>query len=581
MAKFIKHSNCPQCGSKDNLAVYDEFSMCMTPGCNYKTGTKAMINQQETEIVPVEYVTESIPDVLINERKLTEETINRFRVGIRTHSSGAKMVSFPYISNGQVLWVKNRGLVARDGKADIWKDKKFWAEGTSTNVVKLFGTQNLDERKRGVVVTEGEIDCLAAYQMFGLKHNVVSIANGAQSAKECLIKHMSLLDKFDAVYICFDMDNPGRQAAEEVMKLFSPGKAYNVLLPDGYKDASDMLMAGKDREFRDSVSQAQSIQPDGVLTKDEIVNTTLKYILNLNDNQGYSTGYPSLDKFCGGVREGELFTLAANTGIGKSSLAFNLAYNSIAQDKPTLIIPLEMAYKTVYTRMVEIHMKRAIFHTDMNEFTIPPLEELKKSLEYVSANLHCLNMFGAMEHKKLISTVEFYCRCFGVKFVVLDHLHAAITGSTDDGYKSIDYIMSELKRVSLQYSCCVLVISHVSRSKDDKDDTQVSLSRIRGSSGIAHYSDFVMGLARPRDTNQAVITTMKAHRIFGVYGTAILEYDKDTCRYYDNYKVNTSTESHPATKENGFMEEHNQEVKQDSPNSFNDFNNDYENELLG
>jgi RecA-family ATPase len=184
-------------------------------------------------------------------------------------------------------------------------------------------------------------------------------------------------------------------------------------------------------------------------------------------------------------------------------------------------------------------------------------------------------MFGAMEHKKLISTVEFYCRCFGVKLVVLDHLHAAITGSTDDGYKSIDYIMSELKRVALQYNCCVLVISHVSRSKDDKDDTQVSLSRIRGSSGIAHYSDFVMGLSRPRDTQQAVITTMKAHRIFGVYGTAILEYDKSSCRYYDNYHTNTESMVEPVEKSSlkGLSEE--------VQDNFNDFDNRYENELLG
>jgi Zn ribbon nucleic-acid-binding protein len=36
MSKLIRHETCPKCGSRDNLAIYDDHEYCFGSGCGYQ-----------------------------------------------------------------------------------------------------------------------------------------------------------------------------------------------------------------------------------------------------------------------------------------------------------------------------------------------------------------------------------------------------------------------------------------------------------------------------------------------------------------------------------------------------------------
>ena len=49
-SRCLGHEPCPRCGSKDNLAVYDDgHAWCFTPECGYRRG-KDNIEEEETDM---------------------------------------------------------------------------------------------------------------------------------------------------------------------------------------------------------------------------------------------------------------------------------------------------------------------------------------------------------------------------------------------------------------------------------------------------------------------------------------------------------------------------------------------------
>jgi len=536
MDNFIKHSSCPACGSADNVAVYESgFEICYSPNCNYvkhsddSPSDKVLAESSNPSFYPL--LDGDIPTFLTSERGITREALRDYGVK-KCKVDNSESIQFPYYLNGMSVAAKYRACTDFGGKA-TWDTKHYWSKG-ELNKCKLFGMQVASDRKKGVIITEGELDALAAYSMYGLAHNVVSIANGAKSAAKAVSQHMDWLLRFEVVYINFDMDEPGQAAATEVMSLFPPGKAKNVLLPTGFKDACEMSAKDLGAEYRKCVCKAQGVTPQGVMSTEDVINSTLDYIMDIDQSRGVSTGYKQLDAVMGGFRPGELVTLVAGTGVGKTTMTLNLTYNAAIQSNlKTLFIPLEMSYKQVLVRLMEIDIKQPIMTTYDNPTPVTHDESrLRNTIEKITTNVSIYNHIGALNLAKLIGVIEYYAIAQKTKLIVLDHKDAAVNSLTDDGggVKLIDNLMAELKRISIQYNLTVLVVSHLSRSKDDKEDSKASLNRVRGSAGVAQNSDIVLGIERDRAENKLKIITLKAHRIFGVYDIFSLYYNKEALR---------------------------------------------------
>src|SRR5690606_10122518 len=115
-------------------------------------------------------------------------------------------------------------------------DKEFFWTGEAKHL-ELFGQHLWRNGGKRIVVTEGEIDCLTVAQVFGLNWPVVSVPNGAQSAKKYIQQNLEFLEAFEEIVLAFDNDEPGRQAAEECASILTPGKV-KIANWGPYKDAS-------------------------------------------------------------------------------------------------------------------------------------------------------------------------------------------------------------------------------------------------------------------------------------------------------------------------------------------------------
>ena len=234
----------------------------------------------------------------IPRRNLTVETCQKWGYHTAMYNGEPVQVANYKSRNGTLVGQKIRTAT-----------KQFHIKG---ELMGLYGQHLWKDGGKRVVVCEGEIDALSISQAFGNKWAVASVPNGAGGAKKYISQAIDWLESFEKVIFCFDNDDVGRRGALGCAALLTPGKASIAELP--LKDASDMIVAKRSEELVNCLWQAREYRPDGIVGGEEIWQAVIKE--DTSECQPYP--YAALNAMTHGIRRGELVTICAGSGIGKS-----------------------------------------------------------------------------------------------------------------------------------------------------------------------------------------------------------------------------------------------------------------------
>ena len=117
---------------------------------------------------------------------------------------------------------------------------------------------------KAVVITEGELDALSLWQV--LRIPVVSVHSSSSARTDCSLER-PWLNSFDRIYLAFDGDGPGRDAAQSVAALFDFNKVYELKFPGGNrKDANDYLRNGERDELATLFANAKKYLPSTIIS---------------------------------------------------------------------------------------------------------------------------------------------------------------------------------------------------------------------------------------------------------------------------------------------------------------------------
>ena len=203
------HMPCPKCGSKNNLAIFENGSQkCFTPDCNHWSPPKNKEMKLQTQESTSNTKSLSIGELKpITDRNISESTCEKYG----TTLNGTKHY-YPYFeSEGQHVANKVRNT----------EKKAFFSEG-KIQKAGLFGQQAFREKGKYITLCEGEVDAMSAYQMLGSKFSVVSIRNGAASVANDIADSYDYLMSYDNIIISFDNDEAGKKAAVKAAEMLSP-----------------------------------------------------------------------------------------------------------------------------------------------------------------------------------------------------------------------------------------------------------------------------------------------------------------------------------------------------------------------
>ena len=527
---FVKyHLPCPLCKSSDAVSVNADSSAycfsCQQYIKEYDMETQPITNgKQESK---VQNFSQQSDFTEIVDRNLSENTCKKYGVSVKTDSMGA-------ITNHYYPYHDKQGSKIAT-KTRYTKSKEFSVQG-NTHQAGLFG-EHLFSKNKFIIITEGEIDCLSAYQMFytgKYETPVVSIKHGVASAVKDIKNSLEWLEQFQNILINFDNDEQGKEGALKVAELFSPGKCKIMHLPQEFKDASDCLVKNKIQIYTQAFWNAKRFAPDGIIN----ANTLFDDIIKPSVQSFVQYPFEGLNKMTYGLRASELVTFTSGSGLGKTQVIRELIHHLLKQTKDNLgLLMLEENPVVTSKGIMSIEANQRLHLPDVHISK----EEWQKHFDATtgSGRVFLFDHFGSNTIDNIISRVRYLAKGLDCKYIIIDHVSIIVSDqSHGDERKALDEIMTRLRTLVQETGIAMVVVSHLRRpdGKGHEEGAATSLSQLRGSASIGQLSDMVIGLERdaqhddPEIRHTTKVRVLK-NRFSGITGPCCdLKYDMDTGR---------------------------------------------------
>ena len=514
-----------------------------------------------------EYVPkETVKDVLeypfrgLESRGVRKDTCEKFgvRAGI-SETDGKTVEAFYFPSYNQ------KGKVVGFKKQDLTKDKSekyHWSTIGSVSISnKLFGqdvAESVQRRRNVLVYTEGEWDALSCWQAMcdqvqgtkfsDLKPFVVSIPLGTANAVEATLHNNEFVHSFDSLCLFFDDDYctpaekqkgimKGHEAREAVASALvgSQVSLFVVSTEDGFKDASDMLQAGKSDELAKLVQFGKRAYSAEKITRASDIS--FDELIEKREEGLYVDCFPELMRKIHGFRKSELVLLTSPSGVGKSTVTSIFASAFMEAGEKVGMIYLEETNKETLQRMVASKL-----HVNYNKFKNDPLscatkEAIKGAYDSIVQNdqLIMLGHFGSLPITELMSKIKHMHLVEKCGYIILDHLSVVISGSDiTNERKELDMVMTELAAFCAANNVCIIAVSHINRaggelfnSPKGKENepfwVRVTMQMMRGSAALEQLSFIILGLEpqiMPDRTRGNVRLTCLKNRPWSYIGAA-------------------------------------------------------------
>lgn len=446
-SKVVEARQCPECAkhgrdrSEDNLKIYDD-------GHGYCYGCATYFPSEEKEL----FVTEDFSYEYLAHRGISKNTFARYGVKTKIDSNGKPVaVGFTY-PNGACQ-------VREFGTKEMWWERN----GKEVSKAGLFGMDKFSSGShKYVTITEGAYDALAMYETLGGPNGsppCVSVQSAVTAHRDCVVAR-DWLAGFERIYLCFDADDPGREAAANVAKLFDYNKVFYVKLTR-FKDANDYLKNSASDELRQIWNNSKQYQPDGILS----TFSEFEAALDKNPSDGWKI-YPSqtLNEMTYGVRTSESVLITAPEGVGKTELMHAIEYNALKElgnDVKVGSIFLEEPKGRHLQALAGIHLQGPAHLPDAGIARSEISSALKEVIRE-DGRFHLYSHFGSDDPRVIEDTIRFLVSSVGCRIILLDHITMVVSAlAGEDERKALDYLSTRLEMMVKELDFALILVSHV------------------------------------------------------------------------------------------------------------------------
>lgn len=235
-----------------------------------------------------------------------------------------------------------------------------------------------------------------------------------------------------------------------------------------------------------------------IMDKEDDDNDSIEFICQEllsfleDESTGFNFGIDFLDDVIGGLFKGELTTIAARSGVGKTALALQIMLNAINQKKKVLFISREMSNIQIFMR--NITKKTGI---DMKKLKYKNLNE--EDWKNILSTMEMFNKDNLLYINDKISTIsEIKCRIRQLKpdLVIVDYLQLlSVESNMQNREREVASLSRELKNITLDFEIPIIQLSQLN---DEMKDLRPWGERpMRDSKAIFHDSNNVIYIHEP------------------------------------------------------------------------------------
>jgi replicative DNA helicase len=229
---------------------------------------------------------------------------------------------------------------------------------------------------------------------------------------------------------------------------------------------------------------------------------------------GIATGLRDLDTKMGGLQPSDLIILAGRPGMGKTSLATNIAYNIAKAYQGELqpdgsmkavnggvvgFFSCEMSAEQLATRIIAERTGIPSSNIRRGGITESDFEKIRDySIELQSLPFY-VDETGGLSIAQLMARARRLKRQKGLDLIVVDYiqlLQGSSKRANDNRVQEITEITTRLKALAKELNVPIIALSQLSRQVESRDDKRPQLSDLRESGSIDQDADVVMFVFR-------------------------------------------------------------------------------------
>ena len=272
----------------------------------------------------------------------------------------------------------------------------------------------------------------------------------------------------------------------------------SAMVQEGVGTAGDLLTAAEQKIY--AIRQGRGSQE--MASVGAVLNDVMEQLAKLtagSEPPGLSTGLSAVDRKINGLNKSDLLLLAARPGMGKTSMALNVALSAAkSSGKTVAIFSLEMSKEQLVTRLLA--------NEGLIENTRLSTGNLRESdWEKIAQAASVLNQTNIrIDDNPLLTVADMNAKCRRLEnlgLVVIDYLQL-MTSAGGKGYsgenrqQAVSDISRMLKIMAKELQVPVLCLSQLSRANEKREDKRPMLSDLRESGAIEQDADIVMFLYR-------------------------------------------------------------------------------------
>ncbi len=256
--------------------------------------------------------------------------------------------------------------------------------------------------------------------------------------------------------------------------------------------------------------------------------------------RGIATGFKDLDKKLSGLQKSDLIILAARPGMGKTSLALDIARNvAVRENQPVGLFSLEMGKDQITDRLIAATGNIDAWHLRTGQLKDDDFSRVQHAMSILSEAPLYIDDAGSVNILQMRAMARRLQASKGLSLLIVDYLQlmqamnrfASPVQQTTENSRALKILAKEL-------DVPVLVLSQLSRAVEQRVPQIPKLSDLRESGSIEQDADVVMFIYREDAYNENSLKPGIAQILIdkhrnGATGSIDLYFNKEKVSFKD------------------------------------------------
>jgi replicative DNA helicase len=234
----------------------------------------------------------------------------------------------------------------------------------------------------------------------------------------------------------------------------------------------------------------------------DILGGTLQEVQQLQSGggvRGVPSGFTDLDRKLLGFKPGQMITLAARPGLGKSAFALDIArHAAIRQNKGVLVFSLEMSRLELGMRALAAEAYVDSHRLSTKEGLTPSdWEKLQRAAERMGNAKLGIDDDATVTIADIRAKAKTWAQTQPLDLIVIDYLQLMTpVVRSPSRQQEVSEISRAVKLLAKELECPVIALSQLNRGPETRTDKRPVISDLRESGSIEQDSDIVLLLHR-------------------------------------------------------------------------------------